>query len=158
DQGLSKMGLGLNRAKTRVLDAEHARTLARDSLESVYHPDRDPPERVRQRLRAVLALAVQDPVGKRGALQFVLPRLAHEGDDVAVPFALDALLALPWDAPRAVAYLGRFIDRDEVRDGVDGAVHVAATRRNAWLLARLAPLALRISLSTNTLDALGDAL
>jgi hypothetical protein len=158
EEGLAKMGLGLNRAKTQVLDVEHARTLARDSLGSVYHPDRDPPERVRQRLRAVLAAAVQDPIRERRALRFVLPRLAKEGDEVAVPFALNALLALPWDAPRAVAYLGRFADRTEVRDGIDGAVRVAATRRDSWLLARLAPLALRITLSASTLDALRDAL
>jgi len=158
EEGLSNMGLGLNRAKTRVLDVEHARTLARDPLGSVYQPDRDPPERVRQRLRAVLATAVQDPIRQRRALRFVLPCLAEEGDEVAVPFALNALLALPWDAPRAVAYLARFADRTEVGDGIDGALCVAATRRNAWLLARLAPLALRITLSTETLDALRDAL
>ena len=158
EEGLSNIGLGLNRAKTLVLDVEHARTVTRDPLESVYHPDRDPPERVRQKLRAVLAAAVQDPIRQRHAVRFVLPRLANEGDEVAVPFALNALLALPWDAPRAVAYLGRFAERKEVRDGVDGAVRVAATRRDAWLLAQLAPLALRITLSTNTLDALGEAL
>ena len=158
EEGLSKLGLGLNRAKTQVLDVEHARRLVRDSLGSVYRPDRDPPERVRQSLRAVLATAVQDPIRERRALRFVLPHLAEEGDDVAVPFALNALLALPWDAPRAVTYLGRFADRNEVTDGIDGAVRVAATRRNSWLLARLAPLALRITLSTNTLDALRDAL
>ena len=121
-------------------------------------PDRDPPERVRQKLRAVLAAAVQDPIKQRHAVRFVLPRLANEGDEAAVPFALKALLALPWDAPRAVAYLGRFAERKEVRDGIDGAVRVAATRRDAWLLAQLAPLALRIALSTNTLDALREAL
>ena len=158
EEGLSNIGLGLNRAKTLVLDVEHARTVTRDPFESVYHPDRDPPERVRQKLRAVLAAAVQDPIRQRHAVRFVLPRLANEGDEVAVPFALNALLALPWDAPRAVAYLGRFAERKEVRDGVDGAVRVAATRRDAWLLAQLAPLALRITLSTNTLDALREAL
>ena len=158
EEGLSNIGLGLNRAKTLVLDVEHARTVTRDPIESVYHPDRDPPERVRQKLRAVLAAAVQDPIRQRHAVRFVLPRLANEGDEAAVPFALNALLALPWDAPRAVAYLGRFAERKEVRDGVDGAVRVAATRRDAWLLAQLAPLALRIALSTNTLDALGEAL
>ena len=158
EEGLSNIGLGLNRAKTLVLDVEHARTVTRDPFESVYHPDRDPPERVRQKLRAVLAAAVQDPIRQRHAVRFVLPRLANEGDEVAVPFALNALLALPWDAPRAVAYLGRFAERKEVRDGVDGAVRVAATRRDAWLLAQLAPLALRIALSTNTLDALREAL
>ena len=158
EEGLSNIGLGLNRAKTLVLDVEHARTVTRDPLESVYHPDRDPPERVRQKLRAVLAAAVQDPIRQRHAVRFVLPRLANEGDEVAIPFALKALLALPWDAPRAVAYLGRFAERKEVRDGIDGAVRVAATRRDAWLLAQLAPLALRIALSTNTLDALREAL
>ena len=158
EEGLSNIGLGLNRAKTLVLDVEHARTVTRDPLESVYQPDRDPPERVRQKLRAVLAAAVQDPIRQRHAVRFVLPRLANEGDEVAIPFALKALLALPWDAPRAVAYLGRFAERKEVRDGIDGAVRVAATRRDAWLLAQLAPLALRIALSTNTLDALREAL
>ncbi len=158
EEGLSNIGLGLNRAKTLVLDVERARTVTRDPLESVYHPDRDPPERVRQKLRAVLAAAVQDPIRQRHAVRFVLPRLANEGDEVAIPFALKALLALPWDAPRAVAYLGRFAERKEVRDGIDGALRVAATRRDAWLLAQLAPLALRIALSTNTLDALRAAL
>lgn len=152
------MGLGLNRAKTLVLDAEQARTLARDSLRNVYRPDRDPPERVRQRLRAVLAAAVKDPIRERRALRYVLPRLAEEADGVAVPFAVDALLALPWDAPRAVAYLGRFVDRDEVREGIDGAVRVAASRWDSWLLARLAPLALRIPLSASTLEALREVL
>lgn len=158
EEGLSKLGLGLNRAKTLVLDAERARTLARDSLRNVYRPDRDPPERVRQRLRAVLAAAVKDPIRERRALRYVLPRLAEEADGVAVPFAVDALLALPWDAPRAVAYLGRFVDRDEVREGIDGAVRVAASRWDSWLLARLAPLALRIPLSASTLEALREVL
>lgn len=158
EEGLSNTGLGLNRAKTQILDVEHARTVTRDPLESVYHPYRDSPERVRQKLRAVLAAAVQDPIRQRHALRFVLPRLANEGDEVAVPFALKALLALPWDAPRTVAYLGRFAERKKVRDGIDGAVRVAAIRRDAWLLAQLAPLALRIAPTTNTLDALREAL
>ena len=37
-------------------------------------------------------------------------------------------------------------------------MYVAATRRDAWLLAQLAPVALRIALSAHTLDALREAL
>ena len=158
NEALASLGLRLNAGKTLVLAVDEARRVARDSLGSVYHPDRDTPERVRSNLRAVLTEATKKPVTERRALRFVLPRLAREQDDVAVPFALRTLRELPWDAPRAVAYLGHFLDQPKVPIELEAIIRTAANRRDSWLLARLSPLAVRISLNAATLDALTRAL
>lgn len=141
DQGLERLGLRRGAEKTRILPSHDAVERHHATLASVYHPERDNPAVVAQRLHEVFERACADPVARRRDLRFSLPRLAEQHDDVAVPFALGALDALPWEAPRLARYLSAFISRPEVGRAIDDALVRALNRGDAWLVCRLAPLA-----------------
>ncbi|MCW2667741.1 MAG: hypothetical protein JWN57_2703 [Frankiales bacterium] len=150
---LSRRGLHLNPHKTRVMNSASAVARGRDSLTSVYHPDRGDSRRDRASLRSVFFAAAADPVRHRRALRFALRRLMAETDDVAVDWSLAVLPQTRWEAPRLVAYLGAFLEQQRVRDSSAMHLKVAAEAGDAWLVARLAPMA---SLGTHgdTLNAL----
>lgn len=155
---LETAGLELNMSKTRVVPATEAATETANSLASAYHPDRDPPDRVRANLRAILSEAVESPVRHRRALRFVLARLAREHDDVALTFAVEAITKYPWEAPRLVSYLACFADHPVVVGAVNSTLAAAAEERDAWLLCRLGALACRTGVSVPTAALLADVL
>lgn len=158
DAGLATVGLQRNTDKTEVMAAEQAVERHHETLASVYHPERDPHEVVSSRLRALLDDARNDPVGQRRQLRFVLPRLAEQHDDIAVPFALEGLTALPWEAPRLVAYLSAFVEDLDLARPVNAALLGAVNERDAWLVSRLAPIAARTGLAEHAARALEDTL
>lgn len=158
DRRLSGVGLVLNRPKTRVIQGDIAALESRNSLASVYHPERDPVELVRKKLRAVWVKASRDPVGSRRALRFALPRLASVGDPIAIDYALKALSATPWEAPRLIAYLHAFEAEPTVAAAAGCILASAARGRDAWLLCRLAPLACRLEVTHTTAASLEAAL
>jgi len=116
-------------------------------LTSVYHPDREGPDPTRAELRRLFAASAADPITGRRDLRFVLPRLARSGDAIAVPFALYALRELPWEAPRAVAYLEGFLGDERVGPAVNVLQEAAARKGDAWMLARLSPLGCRLPIT-----------
>lgn len=155
---VSALGLRLNPAKTKFVAPRDELEAAEDVLASVYQPDRDPPEAVRDQLLAVLAGALDDPNRKRRSLRFALARLAREEDPSAIGPVLDHLSRWPWDAPRAVAYLDAVAEDPRVRPGVERLLTIAARAADAWMVARLAPLACRLGMASATRSALADAL
>ena len=155
---MADAGLELNRRKTRIVAGSDAASQHENTLASVYHPERDPQGEVRANLRRVFEGAVSDPVGRRRDLRFALSRLARENDDVAVPFAIQALSKHPWEAPRVVAYLAHFKRTEEVATAIDRNLRTAADANNEWLVGRVAPLAFDVPLSNATIAALENCL
>jgi hypothetical protein len=154
DRGLSALRLSRNVAKTSVLPSNEALEKHHQTLASVYHPERDSTEVIAERLRDVFELAASDPVGHRRQLRFVLPRLGDQGDDIAVRFALEGLADLPWEAPRLVGYLARFVETHDLVVDVNALVADAARDGDAWRMSRLAPLAAKVRISRQTARAL----
>ena len=115
-----------------------------DELASVYHPEHETALQARSALRTIWADAVLDPIRNRRQLRFTLPRLAAEGDGVAVPFALDGLVRLPWEAPRLVAYLAEFGSDVFVQHRVAETLCEAVLEADLWRVARILPLACRL--------------
>jgi hypothetical protein len=152
--GLRGIGLELNHAKTQVVPAERGVEVSRNSLTSVYHPDRDPPEQVRHHLHKVFYRALEDPKEHRREIRFLLPRLAEQGDDVALSFAFHGLNAFPWEAPRLIRYIATFADRQEVHFLVNAHLAAAARSADAWMVARLGALGCRMPLSDFAAEAL----
>lgn len=142
---MRRAGLRPNQSKTRIVLGSEAAARHENTLASVYHPERDSREVVRANLDRVLARACEDPVRRRRDLRFALSRLARERDPIAVSWAIDALSEIPWEAPRLVAYLAVFDDdefeRHRIRASVERSLRDAASAGDAWLLARLVPLA-----------------
>lgn len=150
ERALEQIGLSLNEAKTEIVPLDEEIDRAANSLASAYHPERDPPEVVRQSLLSVLNEAVGDPIGRRRALRFSLARLGKERDSCAVDKVLEGLLGWPWEAPRAVTYLAAVADDPRIAPGVDQLLRTAVERGDSWLLARLCPLACRVGLTHAT--------
>ena len=140
--GLSEVGLQLNLKKVKILTATEGRaTLGRD-LTSVYHPDRESPKQVRANLRALFAEAAVHPVVNRRELRFVLPRLAAESDSVAVEWCLDALIEVPWEAPRVADYLSHFMSYEDVQSRVQKLMKKSVEAGNVFVAARLLALSM----------------
>jgi hypothetical protein len=153
-EALDEVGLELNDAKTRVLPAAEGELASSNALASVYHPDRDPPEKVQRNLRQLFYELLDGQVSNRRSLRFLLPRLAKENDDVALSFAFYGLKALPWDAPRLVGYISAFSERPDVSFLVSAYLAEAAKRGDAWLVARLGALACQTGIDDATAEAL----
>jgi hypothetical protein len=151
-------GLEPNHSKTRIVPGGDAAAQHRNTLASVYHPDRDPPELVRRNLHRVFLAAVEDPIGRRRDLRFSLSRLAREHDPAGVDWAIESLVRLPWEAPRLVSYLANFADETRVAQAAEAALATAARKQDAWMLARLVPLVWRTGLSRRTTRSLADRL
>jgi hypothetical protein len=152
---LLDLGLELNPEKTRVLTSAEALLEHENKISAFYHED-DAPEVIQQSLRDAFTVAHEDPAANRRVLRFVLARLEHFNDGVAVDFALDALTTAAWEAPRLVSYLSLFKDDPRVTRGVAAAL--AARPADAWLVARAGALALHTGLDPATLDELARAL
>jgi hypothetical protein len=157
EQCLGALRLTLNDAKVSVRLGGASWT-GRLPLTSVYHPDNEGPAPTRAALRRLFAASTTDPAARRRELRFVLPRLALSGDSIAVPFALHALRALPWEAPRVVGYLDGFLDDERVGPAVNILLDSAARAANTWMLARLAPLACRLPITEPAAARLQDLL
>lgn len=65
-------GFEPNDRKTRIVSGSDAAAQHRNTLASVYHPDRDPPDLVRRNLHRVFWAAAEDPIGRRRDLRFSL--------------------------------------------------------------------------------------
>jgi hypothetical protein len=154
---MREIGLRPNESKTRVLPGAVAAAENENTLASVYHPERDSRETVRANLTRVLERAAKDPVAKRRELRFALARLAREQDPSGVRWALDELEEIPWEAPRLVSYLSVFA-AGEVADAADGILAAAARERDAWLIARLAPLVWLTGVAERSASPLANAL
>lgn len=148
ETALQSVGLGLNSAKMRVLPASLFPTTKGAALESVYHPDVDPSATVRTSLRSVFLEAAADPVAHRRSIRFALPRLAEQGDDIAVDWALAVLPQIPWEAPRICAYLAAFAD-SRISAVVEGHLIDALSTKSVWTATRLAALVSRSGLSND---------
>jgi hypothetical protein len=155
-RSLGGVGLELNAGKTRVVAACESEAISRNALSSVYHPDRGDPARDRASLRSVFYAAAGEPVEQRRSLRFTLRRLAAEGDDAAVPFALSVLNDLPWEAPRLVSYLAVFVSRDDVIAGVGDLACSALDADDEWVVARLAPLIARMPADAGVVASLAQ--
>ena len=156
--GLAAVGLELNAIKTRIMQSKVAPERLRKTLDSVYHPDNESPAQVRTALRDVFLDATADPIGKRRLVRFCLPRLGAERDDVAVPWTLQMLPRLPWEAPRMIAYLSHFAERDHVQAGVEQALLRSLSPGGQWLTVRILPLAVRTGLSSRATGQAAEAL
>lgn len=153
ETGLAEMGLRLNHKKLRVLESsEYRQNKYGAPLDSVYHPQDEAPEVVRANLRAVFLRAVAE--NNRRLLRFALPRLAQQGDDIAVSFVLRELSHHSVDAPRMAHYLSAFIEDENVAAQVEDLVSRASEM--PWVLLRLSPLLVRISLKEETLKVLAE--
>lgn len=73
---LGRAGLELNRAKTRIVPGPQAVAEHKNTLHSVYHPERDPKELLRTNLRQLFQTVQNDPRAHRRELRFVMSRLA----------------------------------------------------------------------------------
>jgi hypothetical protein len=155
---LSRQGLELNRMKTVVIDRAASHQHLRRSLQSVYHPDVEPPEQVRSALTSLFADAALDPIAHRRNLRFALRRLALETDDIAVEWTLSMLNRLPWEAPRLTYYLSRFVDREYVRAGVEHALAEALRLDQTWLAIRLATLGARTGVTQGGTESVVSAM
>ncbi|WP_408898367.1 RNA-directed DNA polymerase [Nocardioides sp. R1-1] len=146
-RSLRSVGLRLNESKVRVTPSDHFRkTMHGGALTSVYHPETESGPTVRAALRSVFIDAVNTE--NRRLLRFALPRLAEQGDDFAVAYAVDALQSRTLDAPRLVGYLSTFIDDKRVTSELGGLVACAAN--DPWRLARLVPLMCGARLDSET--------
>jgi hypothetical protein len=139
---LAAWGFALAPEKLRVYTDRSV--LMPDELASVYHPEHETPLQVRSALRTIWAEAAADPIRKRRRLRFTLPRMAEQGDAVAIPFCLDGLVNLPWEAPRLIAYLSAFSTDPHVQQGVADALCGAIAQDDLWRVARILPLACRL--------------
>lgn len=157
-QALGDIGLQLNEGKTEVVPASRGEAASKNALTSVYHPDRDPPDTVRENLHRVFYEALDDPIKHRRAVRFLLPRLARECDDIALSFAFHGLNAFPWEAPRLVSYIATFVHRREVNFLVNAHLAAAARSCDSWLVARLGALACRIDVADFAADALAESI
>jgi hypothetical protein len=155
-KGLAALGLSLNPAKTRIFAGSDAVRATADSLASVYHPDLDDPRETTTALRRTFAGAAAEPIRLRRHLRFVLPRLARQGDDFALKYALSSIDTIPWEAPRLVAYISTFAERAEVREIANRAFEHALRLGNDWLIARLVPLLCRTELNETSVPALAE--
>jgi hypothetical protein len=88
----------------------------------------------------------------RRRLRFALPRLAREGDPIAIDYAFAALRTNSIDAPRIVHYLSSFLSDTAVAERV-GALGIDPDV-SEWVLMRIVPLLCRISLDEVTLSAI----
>jgi hypothetical protein len=152
---LAGFGMELNLDKLQVLDADDYRARVHGpTLDSVYHPQEEPPDVVRTNLRTVFLRAISD--GDRRMLRFSLPRLAQQRDDVAVTYVLWALERNAVDAPRMVHYLSFFLHDQAVVNGLEKIV--MSNSLWPWTLIRLTPLLARAPLSSITVAALAGLL
>jgi hypothetical protein len=158
DRALRAIGLALNRPKTRILSGADAEAEAKDTLASVYHPERDSREEIHQSLDSRFEMAARDPIAYRRDLRFVISRLEREQDDVALEFALDGLHSIPWEAPRLISYIAVFSNRDLVASQIDTALRRAAQLRSEWLICRVGALACHTGISRSTARAMRRAL
>jgi Reverse transcriptase (RNA-dependent DNA polymerase) len=159
DLALRQSGFRLNRSKTRVLLGRDAAEENKNTLASIYHPERDRPSKVRANLRRLFEVVSVDPVRKRSALRFCLSRFEKEHDDFAVEFAIDSIRRLPWEAPRLISYLASFPEReDAVSERIEAILVEAAGNGDAWLAARTAGMALRRGVSSDAARMLGDSM
>lgn len=150
ERALDQLGLSLNEAKTEIVPLAEEMDRAANTLASAYHPERDPPDVVRESLWNVFDEAVGDPIGRRRALRFSLARLGKERDARAVDKVLDGLPDWPWEAPRAVTYLAAVAGDSRIAPGVDHLLRRAVETGDSWLVARLCPLACRLGLTRAT--------
>lgn len=157
-EALADLGLMLNVAKARCQPAMEYLDSCGASFTSVYHPELEAPNVVRAALRTVFLDAAPDPRAHRRSLRFVLPRLAAEGDDIAVDWALQALATTPWEAPRLVAYLAAFAENTAVRSGVQEHLLQALRLDDVWLATRLAALACSTGIADHAVDVVASAL
>lgn len=153
-EALEEVGLRLNEEKTEVVPGARGERASHNALSSVYHPDRDPPDAVRENLHRTFYEALEEPAASRRKVRFLLPRLAEQRDDVALSFAFHGLSAFPWDAPRLVSYIATFAERREVVFLVNAHLASAARDGNSWIVSRLAPLACHVGLSDFAADTL----
>jgi hypothetical protein len=155
---LADIGLSLNEDKTEIVPGARGEEVSKSALTSVYHPERDPPARVRKNLHRLFYESLEDPVLNRRTVRFFLPRLAREEDDVALSFAFHGLTAFPWEAPRLVDYIAAFARRPEVVFLINAHLAAAAEEGNAWLVSRLGVLACNMEISSQTSSALLEGL
>jgi hypothetical protein len=151
---LGEIGLRLNEQKTEVVPGVCGERASHNALSSVYHPDRDPPDAVRENLHRTFYEVLDEPTVNRRKVRFLLPRLAEQRDDVALSFAFHGLSAFPWDAPRLVSYISTFAERREVVFLVNAHLASAARDGDGWIVSRLAPLACHVGISDFAAEAL----
>jgi hypothetical protein len=153
---LERVGLRLNPAKTKVSVNSQSVEQLRLDLASVYHPVEEGLQEAKRSLRRVFVSAVAADIPNRRKLRFCLPRLAELGDDYAVPYCMEALSRMPWEAPRMVAYLTHFWDRPTVHAWAAATVGAACSRGDNWLVARIVPLLCRTGFDDATSDTLAQ--
>ncbi|MCB0908746.1 MAG: RNA-directed DNA polymerase [Nocardioidaceae bacterium] len=153
---LMAIGLDLNESKVAVMSARDFGAMSGLPLASVYHPDAESPRQVRAALRTAFLHAVQSVATNRRELRFVLPRLAAQGDDIALEWVMRNLRAMPWEAPRCAAYLLAFGDRPVVQQFVEQTL-LDTAETSPWFAARFAALACHTGISDHNADAIACA-
>jgi hypothetical protein len=145
---LSKVGLSLNLSKSSVVPTSEYLSHGSRPLTSVFHPDKETAEQTSWALREVFLGAVaMDRINRRD-LRFVLPRLRAVGDDFAVSYCQAALRSSPWEAPRMIDYLSRFLERDEVRSWFNELAVESVDTLDHWMLGRVSPALCRYQLDS----------
>ncbi len=156
EDALAETGLTLNSSKVAIVSTEEFRAMSGMSLASVYHPDLESPPQVTAALRNVFLRAVQSDPPSRRELRFVLPRLAAQGDDIALEWVLRSVASMPWEAPRFATYLLAFQSRPIVQQFVERTV-IDAADQSTWLATRFAALACHTGVTGLTADAFASA-
>jgi hypothetical protein len=134
DLVLSRLGLELNHEKTILrVSPEFAGTMGA-SLDSVYHPGDETDDLVCAQLRQVFIRAVTQD--NRRLLRFSLPRLAIEGDDIALEHCFNGLSRNDIDSPRMADYISHFSDDQRVAK----FLATSLGRFDDWALVRALPL------------------
>jgi len=157
DEALSSVGLTLNREKTRIQRSDEASEQHYQALGSAYQPETDSEDEIAEKLHKVFSEASANPITQRRQLRFVLRRLAKQEDDIAIPFVLENLTKLPWEAPRMVGYLAALAETHDLSAQANHLALQAARDGNPWMLCRLAPLMTQVELSDETAKALEGA-
>lgn len=155
---MRRTGLEPNERKTRIVPGAQAAEDHQNTLASVYHPDRDPPEIVRENLHRVFFRASEDPVAQRRQLRFSLARMAREEDPAAIEWACEALARIPWEAPRLASYLTSFAGEARVGEAAERTLLKAVHESDAWMVARLVPLTWHTGLSETARTTLAASL
>jgi hypothetical protein len=150
---LLSLGLRLNSDKVKIYEGRDARTrVAQRPLESVFHPGEESPSLTRNSLRGVFLDAAADPINQRRELRFAIRRLGECSDPIAIDFAFWSLRHAPWEAPRMVAYLAKFLEIRSVAERTIEAFTDALARQDEWLIGRIIPLVASQRLEEPTLS------
>lgn len=160
-QELDKLGLNLNRSKTRLLPGSAANAELRNGMTPIFSTELDSSAVVREKMIAALHYSSENPCKRRSELRYALAGLTREREPCFIDWAIEAIEQIPWEVPRLVSYLAALAHDPRVPIAADMALCRAAERADPWLISRLAPLAIQAcgrNVSRRTITTLIDAL